>query len=173
MNVIDELVLEEVPSFYHRYLKAVPETELLPALQHASNVLWAVINDLPSDRHEYRYAEDKWSVKDVLQHIVDGERIFSYRALRFARNDSTPLPGFEENDYAPEARTHQRGLHAIMREHDAVRQATIELFKSFDDLALQRSGMANDTRISVRGLGWVIAGHAQHHARILRERYLI
>jgi hypothetical protein len=173
MNVIDAVVLEEVPSFYHRYIKAVPETELLPALQHASDVLWAVINDLPGDRHVFRYAEDKWTVKEVVQHVVDAERVFSYRALRFGRNDDTPLPGFDEDRYTPEARCNMRGLHAIMREHDAVRQASIELFKSLDDIALQRFGLANNNRISVRGLGWVIAGHAQHHARILRERYLV
>ena len=172
MSLLERPPLEEVPAYYHNYVNTATGDDLQQALQNASDRAWAIQRLLPVDRHEHRYAPGKWSVKEVFQHLIDAERIFAYRALRFARNDAMPLPGFEENDYVPEARCGTRGMHAIMREHDAVRAATIELFRGFDDIALMRTGTANNNSMSVRAIGWIIAGHAMHHMRVIEECYL-
>jgi DinB superfamily len=120
----------------------------------------------------YRYAADKWSLKEVIQHMIDCERIFAYRALRFARRDTTPLPGFEENDYAPVSGADARSLQDLMAEHDLVRTSSITLFRSFPPEALALTGTANGRQITVRAIGWVIAGHADHHRNVIEERYL-
>lgn len=164
--------LSEVPAFYHGYIAQAVGDDIVPALTIAGERMRAVLGPLPSDLHEYRYAPGKWSVKEVVQHVIDGERVFAYRALRFARNDATELPGFEENDYVPASHADRRTLADLLAEHDAVRKATIALFNSFPAEAMARSGSANGQRVSVRGLGWIIAGHAMHHLRVLQERYL-
>ncbi|MCB9169197.1 MAG: DinB family protein [Flavobacteriales bacterium] len=163
---------EEAPSYYSAYIEEAIGDDLVGALQKASDDVWDTVYHIQPGDADLRYAPDKWSIKEVFQHLIDAERVFAYRALRFARQDPTPLPGFDENAYMPAARVDQRGLHRLLREHDAVRAATIELFRSMDDAMLLRTGTANDQRISVRALGWVIAGHAGHHMRIVRERYL-
>ncbi len=172
MTLLERPPLEEMPAYYHGYVNTAIGDDLQQTLQNASDRAWAIQRSLPRERHEHRYAPGKWSVKEVYQHMIDTERIFGYRALCFARNDATPLPGFEENDYSPEARCDARAMHAIMREHDAVRASTVELFRSFDDIALLRTGMANNNRMSVRAIGWIIAGHAMHHMKVIEERYL-
>ena len=164
--------IEETPPFYRGYVSEVAGDDLFAALEQASRELHRFIDALPPDRHEHRYAPGKWSVKEVVQHVVDAERIFAYRALRFARNDATPLPGFDENIYVPEARSNARTLEAIMREHDAVRTASIELFRGLDAEAIDHAGTANGKPIGVRAIAWTIAGHAMHHLTVLRERYL-
>lgn len=161
----------DLPAHYVRYLDRAEGTTLAEALQQASRNMHAVIALLAA-RGDHAYATGKWSVKEVLQHVVDAERIFAYRALRFARNDATPLPGFEENDYAPESRAGRRTLAAILQEHDAVRAATVALFEGLDADLMRRSGTANGLRLDVGTIGWIIAGHAMHHAGILREHYL-
>ncbi len=161
-----------IPPFYSSYISEVPGDELRNALLLATDRLHALVDGLLDEQASQRYAPGKWTIKEVLQHIVDAERIFAYRALRFARNDSTDLAGFEENEYVPEARCEARKLHHLLEEHDAVRAASITLFDSFDEMALERVGTANGNRIGVRAIGWVIAGHALHHIRILQERYL-
>ena len=120
----------------------------------------------------YRYAEGKWSIKEILVHMMDGERVFCYRALRFARNDATELPGFEENDWVPNSNANNRKLRSIFREYAAVRSSTIELFSNMDKEMLNRSGVANGNPISVRSILFVIAGHELHHMRIILERYI-
>lgn len=160
------------PVFYGRYLDAAVGDDLSEALHHATHALRETCNLFPLDRFDHRYAADKWTVKEVLVHLIDSERIFAYRALRFARNDATPLPGFEQDDYVPAARVAVRPIASILREQDAVREATLTLFASFDEEAMARTGTANGHTISVGALGWIIAGHAMHHIHVLRERYL-
>ena len=172
MNAWGRPAPEEVVGFYWNYIERAEGDDLIRALQKASDAVWNTVYLIPTGKAEHRYAPGKWTIKEVFQHVVDSERIFSYRALRFARNDGTELPGFEENDYVPEARVDRRGFHQLLREHDAVRASTIELFRSFDEEMLLRSGTANNNRMSVRGLGWAIAGHAMHHMRVIEERYL-
>lgn len=120
----------------------------------------------------YRYAEAKWTIKEILVHIVDDERIYAYRALRFARNDRTELPGFEQDDYTRASHANARSLTNIFEEYEAARSATIAMFNGFDDGALLRSGVANGTVMSVRAAAYHIAGHELHHVSIIRERYL-
>jgi hypothetical protein len=127
---------------------------------------------IPEDKGLYRYGEDKWTVKEVINHMIDAERIFAYRALRFSRNDQTPLPPFDENLYAPEANAHNRTVQQLAKEMKRLRETTIDLFASMTPEMLQREGTASGKRLSVLNLGYIIAGHDIHHHKILHERYL-
>jgi uncharacterized damage-inducible protein DinB len=124
------------------------------------------------DKFDYRYAEGKWTIKDIIQHVIDTERIFAYRALRISRNDITPLPGFEENDYVENTKANERGIQDLLAEFSAVRYATLFLFKSFSEEQLKRIGTASGTAISVRAIGFIIIGHQKHHQNVFQERYL-
>lgn len=159
------------PAYYQTYIGAVPENDLLEALQNNKKALDPLVLELMT-KGNYRYAEGKWTVKEVLMHLVDTERIFAYRALTFARADNNALPGFDENEYAKHYNADKRTLQHIYGEFKAVRDATALLFQSFDEEMLQRSGTANGKAISVTALGYAIAGHANHHFNVLKERYL-
>jgi uncharacterized damage-inducible protein DinB len=130
------------------------------------------VQSLPEEKLLYRYAEGKWTIKEVLVHIIDDERIYAYRALRFARNDTTELPGFEQDDYARHSGANERTLKDILKEYTAVRNSTIAFFNSLDQKALTRAGVANKNLVSVRALAYHIAGHELHHINIIKERYL-
>ena len=163
---------EEVATYYLPYITLAKGTSLVEALEHAGRETDALARRIPAEKGDHRYAEDKWTIKEVIQHVIDAERIFAYRALRFARNDATPLPGFDENEYTPAARAARRTLAELFDELATVRAATISLFASFDQEMLMRNGTANGKTMSVRGLGWTTAGHALHHLRVIEERYL-
>lgn len=163
---------DEVAPYYVAYIQRADGVSLHHALGHASAILHKTLEGVKGDKAEYRYAEGKWTIKDILQHLIDCERIFAYRALRFARQDSTELPGFDENDYAASSSTERRSIADLLDEHDMVRTATEKLFESFSPDMLLRQGKANGQNVSVRALGWIIAGHAVHHAAVIRERYL-
>ena len=164
--------MEEIPSFYRGYVEEAPDGDLIKTLRSASDRLWKTVSRIPTGHADHRYQPDKWSIKEVFQHVLDCERIFAYRALCFARMDDTELPGFDENAYAAAAQVGHRDFHELLREHDALRWTTVELFRSFTPEMLTRLGTANGTRISVRAIGWVIAGHAVHHMNVIDERYL-
>lgn len=161
-----------LPKFYHHYVMQVHDLNMLEALEQSGNHLQTLLHRVAEEKGEYRYAEGKWSMKELICHMMDAERIFAYRALRFARNDSTELAGFEENDYAPEANAHGRTLKHLMKEAEVLRQTTIDLFTSFTPEMLQRQGTANKNVVSVVNLGYIIAGHETHHRNVLNERYL-
>ena len=163
---------DEFAPFYAGYVSAVPEGPLLMLLRDQLAETEALLRELTGARADHRYAPDKWSVKEVVGHIADAERIFAYRALRFARGDRTPLPGFEQEDYIRGGNFAARALPEIAGELRSVRMATITLFAGLSEEALQRRGPANGLEVSVRALAWIIAGHERHHARVLRERYL-
>jgi uncharacterized damage-inducible protein DinB len=127
---------------------------------------------LPEEKLMHRYAEGKWTIKEILLHISDDERIYAYRALRFARNDATELPGFEQDDYTAASNANERSLESLLRELETVREATITLFDGLDDAALTRSGTANGSVMSVRAAAYHIAGHELHHVNLIQERYL-
>ena len=148
------------------------EYPLLEELEISIHRLIKFVQNIPLDKFDYRYAEGKWTIKEILQHLIDAERIFAYRALRFARNDKTPLPGFDENDYVAEAHADKRSIQELLTELAVVRQATQSLFKSFSQEELLRKGIASNNPVSVRALGFVIIGHQNHHERIFQERYL-
>jgi uncharacterized damage-inducible protein DinB len=155
------------------YIGLLPDDGLV--LRHLKDNLKATKNfilSLPEEKLTYRYAEGKWTVKEILAHISDDERIYAYRALRFARNDNTELPGFEQDDYARWSGANERDIRDILKEFDTVRKATISLFNSFDSKALVRAGMANSNVMSVRAAAYHIAGHELHHINLIKERYL-
>jgi uncharacterized damage-inducible protein DinB len=163
---------EDAPAYYQRYLSLVKESELLEAMENSLKSSLSLFASIGKEKEDFRYAADKWTVKEVLSHIADCERIFAYRALRFSRRDSTPLPGFDEKDYAPNANAAGRSLAQIIDEYKAVRRASIELFKYLTPEMLDFRGTANGSAITSRSIGWIIAGHNSHHCNILRERYL-
>jgi hypothetical protein len=164
--------LETLPSFYTRYVDNVKDLDMLDAMTSASAKVLKVVRNIPESKGEFRYAPEKWSIKEVLAHMMDVERIMAYRALRFARNDKTDLPGFEENDYAPEANAHSRTIVQLADQMARLRATTIDLFASFTDEMLMRNGTANKNKLSVVNLGYIIPGHELHHLRVLEERYL-
>jgi uncharacterized damage-inducible protein DinB len=166
------LNLESIPHYYKNYIKQVEETDLIMALRISGNRMSEIAHGIPEAKADYRYAEGKWSVRELLCHMIDTERIFAYRALRFARNDKTPLEGFEENDYAPQANAEGRSLKKIADEMARLRASTIDLFEGFTPEMLSRKGLANKNELSVIGLGFIIAGHETHHRHVLVERYL-
>jgi uncharacterized damage-inducible protein DinB len=132
-----------------------------------------LILSLPEEKLTYRYAEGKWTIKEILLHLSDDERIYAYRALRFARDDATELPGFEQDAYAAVSGANERSAASLLRELGTVRRATISLFAGLDDRALLRAGVANGNVMSVRAAAYHIAGHELHHVSIIRERYLL
>jgi uncharacterized damage-inducible protein DinB len=163
----------EYPSYASMYIGLIPDDGLL--LQHLHDNFVRTkefILSLPESKLLYRYAENKWTIKEILVHIIDDERIYAYRALRFARNDATELSGFEQDDFVRYSDANERSLKSIFEEYAAVRQSTITLFDSLTEAALMRSGIANENRASVRALGYHIAGHELHHINIIKERYL-
>jgi hypothetical protein len=161
---------EEHAEYYARYIKLVGD-DALSALRAQSASTPRLLSGLSEAQAMHRYAPGKWSVKEVVGHLVDGERVFSYRALRVARADTTPLPGFDENAWVPAAHFDRRPMPDLVADYQTVRAATVALFASFDEEALVRLGTANDQPVSVRALAHMIAGHELHHVGILRERY--
>lgn len=165
--------LDLIPEFYHPYIKVLPEElGLLNLLVKTGEELVDLLHDLPEEKGNYRYDEGKWTIKEVLQHINDAERVFAYRALAFARNDKTELPGYDQDDYVKHCEAGHRTLLELIEEFEHMRMSTLDLFRSFTREQLHLEGTANSYPISVKSIGYIIAGHQAHHARILRERYL-
>lgn len=164
--------LSKVPAYYHNYISQVGANELPDAFKSHTTELVDFLNNIPDDKWNYRYAEGKWSIKEVVQHIIDAERIFCYRALRFARKDETPLPGFDENVYAENSNAGRRSKSELINEMQNVQRSSADLFNSFTNEQLECSGTANNKSIYVKGIGFIIVGHGLHHRNILEERYL-
>lgn len=162
----------EYADFYSKYVACVPEGDVLERLNEQAHAMQVLMRGIGEDGAGLRYADGKWSIKDVLGHLIDAERIFCTRALRFARGDETELPGFDQDDFVANANFDGRKLSSLMAEYAAVRQGTLLMFQSFKPQELERSGIANGKRVSVRALAWIITGHERHHQRLLRERYL-
>jgi len=163
----------EFPPYAIMYIKLLPDDGLLlKHLKENFDKTKEFILSLPEEKLTYRYAKNKWTIKEILVHIIDDERIYAYRALCFARNDKTELPGFEQDDYALFSNANERSIENILNEYEAVRNATITLFESFDEAALLRKGIANKNRATVRALGYHLAGHELHHINIIKEKYL-
>lgn len=161
-----------VPSFYHKYIQLVQEENLTEAFQKHQLMALTTLMDIPDESWDFRYAEGKWSIREMVQHMIDTERIFAYRALRFSRNDQTPLPGFDENAYAANAPVAHRSKANLLDELSIVQKGSLQLFASFTPGQLQLSGVANGNEIYVEGIGFVIVGHTLHHRNVLLERYL-
>ena len=157
---------------FSKYVTLVPEGDIIQTLERQIENSLSLFRSIPSDKANFRYAPDKWSVKQLLGHLIDSERIFSYRALSFARNDHTPLPGYEQNDYVRYADFDSRNLAEMAEEFATVRRATIQLFRPLNETEWLRRGKANENDLSVRALAYIIAGHELHHMEVLRSRYL-
>ncbi len=163
----------EYPPYTEMYMKFVKKDgSLLDQMHESLDNAKKIMDAIPEERLNYRYASQKWSTKEVLVHIIDNERIYAYRALAFSRNDKTVLPGFDENLYVKNAEVDKRSIHSIIAEYEAVRRATIALFDSFSSEALLRIGEANHNKTSVRALGYHILGHELHHLDVLKRKYL-
>ena len=162
----------EYNPYYDRYISLVPEGDVTSTLATQIGETLTLIRALPDSAATYRYAPDKWSVSEVVGHIIDTERIFAGRALRFARNDPAPLPGMEQDDYVRNATFDSYPLSELASELEAVRQSTLFLFKHMDEQAWTRRGVANNNEVSVRALAYIIAGHELHHREVLQTRYL-
>jgi len=162
----------EYAPYYGRYISLVHGNDVIQALEQQGPETVAMLSGLTDQRGDYRYAPEKWSLKEVLGHVTDAERIFAYRALRIARNDATPLPGFEQDDYVRAATFGKRALVELVDEFAAVRQASVLLFRSLDAEAWMRRGVASEKEVSVRALAYMIAGHELHHRKAIQEKYL-
>jgi uncharacterized damage-inducible protein DinB len=168
MTTVD---ITTVPPFYQNYVKQVMELDVFDALKISRDEMNKYLASLPPEQLDYAYAPGKWTIKELLCHIIDAERIFTYRALCFSRNDKTNLPGFDENSYVPESNATQRTIFSIRNELNNLRTSTIDFFESCSPAMLERKGMANNTELSVLTLGYVVSGHEVHHLNILKERY--
>ena len=162
---------EHAPAFSH-YVSLVAEGDIIQTLEQQLENSLSLLRTIPSDKANFRYAPDKWSVKELLGHLIDSERIFSYRALSFARNDQTNLPGYEQDDYVREGNFDSRDFTELVEEFATIRRATIQLFRPLNETEWLRHGKANDNDVSVRALAYIIAGHELHHISVLRSRYL-
>jgi len=162
---------DEYGEFYHGYIKQVTGPNVLQTLIQQGQETYALIQQLTPEEAAHRYAEEKWSVKEVIGHLIDTERIMAYRALCISRGEKTPQPGYDQDEYVEQAHFDERSLQNLSTEYDALRNANISLFNSFTEEQILRKGTANDTTVSVRALAYIIAGHEQHHLNILEEKY--
>lgn len=166
-------VLANIPEFYHKYVQLVDEENITDALTNNAAKALAIFQSIEDEKWSYRYAEGKWSIKEMVQHMIDTERIFGYRALCIARGESQSLPGFDENTYAAASKADNRSKEDLVSEFKVVRESIIRLFRSFDEEQLQRTGIANGKRIDVNAIGFITVGHLLHHLNMLKERYSI
>lgn len=162
----------EHAAFYAPYIARVPASDIVEILRAQIAETATFLRSIPDERTVSGYAPGKWTIRDVVGHLADVERVMGYRALRFARADRTPLPGFEENDYVPRAEASARPMDDLVGELESVRAATVALLSGLPPDAWRRTGSANGKEISVRALAAVIAGHERHHVAVIRERYL-
>ena len=168
----NQLPVNEYSQFNATYINALDNVELLEELEISLHDFIRFVQNIPMDKFDYRYAEGKWTIKDIIQHIIDAERIFGYRALRISRNDQTPLSGFEENDYVENTDANSRSIQGLLTELSALRHSNLLMFKSFTEEQLTRMGIASNHSILVRALGFLIIGHQKHHQKVFQERYL-
>jgi hypothetical protein len=161
----------EYAAFYEKYVAMVPGNDIVPVLEAQRLQMTQLFTARGERDGNFRYAPDKWTVKEVFGHITDSERIFAYRALRIARQDATPLSGFEQDDYVRAGAFGERSLGDLAEEFAQVRSATVALLRPLSEDAWSRRGVANKNEVTVRALAFIIAGHELHHREILKERY--
>lgn len=160
-------------NYFQQYVNQVSEENLLIAFENQQPVMQAFLMAISEEKSTHKYAPNKWTIKEILQHLIDTERIFAYRALCFARKETTPLPGFEEDDYAASSNANQRTWKDLVEELLAVRHTTLLLFQSFTEEALTYTGTASNNPLTVNSIGFITLGHFYHHKRIMEERYFV
>jgi hypothetical protein len=163
---------DEYPPFYETYISKVPQGNVIDVLRAQLHETARLLETLTEAQAGHRYAPGKWTTREVLGHVTDAERIFSYRMLCIARGETTPLPGFDEDSYARVSNVNTRPMKDVVLEYAHVRSATISLVEGLDEAAVARTGNANGKPISVRAIAFIIAGHERHHVGVLRDRYL-
>jgi uncharacterized damage-inducible protein DinB len=161
-----------IPEYFQRYSNNVQEEDLMNAFKNHQPQFIEFFKNIPEEKWNYRYAEGKWSIKEMVQHLIDTERVFQYRALCFARKDKTNLPSFDENLFASNADAERRTKDNLLREFEVTLQSGLLLFQSFTEEQLEASGVANGKSVYVRGMGFIMLGHVMHHIGVLKERYL-
>ena len=161
-----------VPDFYKKYIEAVEKDDLLEALNRSTKQIRKLLRNIPKKKIDYAYAEGKWTIKQLLQHIIDAERVFAFRAMWFVRKDPNPLPGFDENTWAENADVSKRKWKDMIEELLNLREVNNTFFASLSDEQLQSTGTANNSTLSTAAMGFVSAGHIMHHINIIKERYL-
>lgn len=157
--------------FYQPYITALGDEDLVSLMERQLQNFPQFLKSIPEEKTYYRYATGKWTVIEVLIHLLDAERVFQYRAMRIARGDKTPLPGFEQNDYVPESGAASRDLKSVIEEYKLVRGSTLALYRTFSEEVLRRTGIASGATVSVGAIGFITCGHQRHHRDILRARY--
>ncbi|GAA4271777.1 DinB family protein [Aquimarina gracilis] len=162
----------EFHPYYGAYISKAKHIDVVKGLHHGKKEFVDFVNSIPQEKFTYAYADEKWTIAEVLQHLIDAERVFAYRALRFARNDKTSLMGFEQDDYVPNSNANNYSKEELIADFEAVRNSSITLFKSFTNEMLLRVGEASSSAMSTRAVGYVLAGHQAHHFEVLKERYL-
>lgn len=171
---IEMIPKNEYSPYFEQYMQlvAIAEKSILKNLEDSQNKFEEILRNLPKEKGNFSYAEGKWTLKELIQHVIDTERIFCYRALCFARNDKTDLPGFDQDIFVNNDNANERDYYDLLDEMKTLRTSTIHLFKSFSDDALLRIGIASGNEISVRALGYLFSGHQIHHLNVVKERYL-
>ncbi|MDT0676878.1 DinB family protein [Autumnicola musiva] len=170
---VSSLHSDEYLDFYQGYINNIPKDQSLGMLfQQNKNDILEILNKISAEQLKYRYAEGKWNVAEVLQHLIDVERIFQYRALCIARGEKNPLPGFDHDNYVQNSFGGERNLDDLITEFKIVRNSTIQLYNSFAEPVLEYRGLMNGAPASVRAIGFIIVGHMMHHQKILLEKYL-
>jgi hypothetical protein len=162
----------EYDPYYQKYVGLVPEDEIVPALDGQTDELDKLFDRVPEEKGTFAYADGKWTLKEVLSHLIDGERMFAYRVFRIARGDKTPIEGFEQDGYIENSHANRRTFSELLNEFRLLREANVLFFKNLETGDWVRTGTANNVEISVRSLAWIMVGHIRHHTAILRERYL-
>ncbi|HOI29428.1 MAG TPA: DinB family protein [Melioribacteraceae bacterium] len=162
----------EYAEYYHKYVNGVPEGDIRDVLEDQLNSTITFLSSIDEEKSKLRYAPGKWSLREVLGHIIDSERVFAYRALRFSRGDEKSLQGFDENLYIDNSNYDTTNLSRLIEEFSLIRQSTVALFRNLRDEQWLKKGNASGYNVTVRGLAYIIAGHTEHHLNVIKERYL-
>lgn len=164
--------INEFAPYYNTYISLVEDGNALPVLDTQAAELRAIFSTVPEEKGAFAYATGKWTIKELLSHLIDGERMFAYRILRISRGDTTPIEGFEQDGYIENSNANNRSFAELLQEFELQRQSNLLMLNNISDEGSRRMGTASDKAVSVRALAYIMAGHVQHHMSILRERYL-
>jgi hypothetical protein len=165
--------IKEYPPFYQTYIDVLDDQgSLLDHLEDSVRLFEDELHEIKEYKQEFRYAEGKWTIKEIVQHLIDTERVFVYRALRYARRDMTPLSSFDENAYVSNYNINERNFKTMLDEFSSLRRSTVLMFQDFDESILDIMGKVGEQDISVRALGYICSGHVFHHLKVIRERYV-
>jgi len=162
----------EYDPYYRHYVSLVPEDDIIPPLEDQPAELRSLIGGLPEDRGTFAYADGKWTIKELLSHLIDGERMFAYRVLRISRADKTPIEGFDQDGYIENSHANGRSFSDLLSEFELLRQANVFQFRNMEDGDWGRTGTTNKVEVSVRALAWIMVGHVRHHIDVLGSKYL-